>query len=341
MFSQQVLDDDILVTQLGSLTRQNFISADLGSGPEPFMPDALIIEQATGTPASLLYTTASPLAVMRLNLASGARSVVADAGTGSGPGLDGVTDLVLDTRPAAGTGKALVLVGSPNFQLLSLDLVTGNRVQIADLNAVGPAVADPRHLQLDAANNRVLFSDRDEGGNGDALYAVHLGTGVRTTITSAGVGSGPAVGDFGSFTFDRSTTPARLLLADTLAQAILEVNLANGTRSIVADTTNGGSTLQFNSPGLLYHDAANARLIATNGGSPANLFTLALPSITQRLVSGADLMTWAVSGAGPQFFAPGGMAVDAAGGVVYVTDLPGSSLIAIDLVSGDRVIIAN
>ena len=59
----------------------------------------------------------------------------------------------------------LALVGAPNYSLVSIDLVTGNRTWLTDLNweSVGvtgvPAVAYPRNLRLDAANNRVYFTD--------------------------------------------------------------------------------------------------------------------------------------------------------------------------------------
>jgi hypothetical protein len=51
-------------------------------------------------------------------------------------------------------------------------------------------------------------------------------------------------------------------------------------------------------------------------------------------------MTFALKGAGPDGY-PGGMAVDQDRQVIYYTEVTASSIIAVDLVSGDRVIIGN
>lgn len=82
-------------------------------------------------------------------------------------------------------------------------------------------------------------------------------------------------------------------------------------------------------------------MIATNAGSPPNLLSLSLTSMAQALVSGADLFTSVVRGAGPLVFAPLGMAVDPSRQVIFVSDPGSGSLLAVDLVSGDRVTIAN
>lgn len=341
MFSQQVLDDELIVTDLDTLARTNFISPDVGSGPEPIMADALVLEQSNGSPTSLVYTQMWPPAVARLDLVTGERTIISDASTGSGPVLDGIADLILDTRASAGPNKALVLLGSPNFRLLSVDLVTGDRVQVANLNSAAPAVADPRSVQLDAANNRVLFTDADMADDADALYAIDLATGVRTTLSSDSVGSGLPVGQFTAFIFDSSTSPARVLLSDADQQSIVDVNLATGQRTLFANFMNSGGTGQFNRPGLLYHDVANERLIGMNAGTPPNMFSLSLSSLTQSLISGLALINREPKGAGPQFIAPMGMAVDPSRQVIFVTDPASGSLLAVDLVSGDRVIIAN
>ena len=341
LFSQQALDDDLIVTDLDTLARSSFITSDMGSGPETSMVDAVVIEQPAGQPTSLIYAQQWPPSIGRLNLLTGERTTLADASTGSGPVVDGIVDLVMDTRASAGANQALALLGAPHFRLLSVNLVTGARIQVADLNSAAPAVGDPRSLKLDAANNRVLFTNSDLAGDDDALYAIDLATGTRSTISSDSVGGGRAVGQFADFTIDPSSNPARVLLSDIGLREIVEVNLASGQRTTVADLMNSGGTLQFNTPGLLYHDAANSRLIATNGGSPTNLFTMALPSVTQTLVSGPALMTHEPRGAGPELFTAMGMAVDRSRGVVYVTDVARGSIMAIDLVSGDRVVIAN
>ena len=341
MFSKQTLEDEIIASDLATLDRAPFIQAHLGTGPEPNNPDAVIIEQPGGAPTSLVYTQIYPIGVLRLDLATGARTMISDSTIGTGPNLDGLVDLVLDTRPSAGPHKALALLGTPNNRLLSIDLISGDRVQVADLNSVNPAVTEPRYLKLDAANNRVLFSNGDYNGDGDALYAIDLATGTRSVISDANVGGGFVLDYISDFVLDPAINPTRVLLSDAFKQTIVAVNLASGHRTVFSTMYSGGGELQFNAPGMLHLDTPNSRLLGLNGGFPSNLFSMSLPSTAQRLISGPDLQTFAIKGAGPTGFGPGGLAVDNDRGVVYVNAPVGSALVAIDLVSGDRVIIAN
>ena len=344
MFSKQVLDDEILVTDLATQDRAPFIYAHVGSGPAPMSLDAMVIEQPTGTPTSLLYTQTYPFNVMRIDLATGTRTRVSDGNVfpnvGTGPVLDGLVDLVLDTRPSAGPHKALALLGTPNYRLVSIDLVTGDRVQVADLNSASPAVTEPRYLELDVANNRVLFTNGDYNGDGDALYAIDLATGTRSTITGNGVGGGFAPGYFADFVLEPASNPTRALVSDTFGQSYVVVDLATGTRSQFAGIMSGGANQQFNGPNLVYLDVPNWRLLAANGGSPSNFFSMSMETQVQHLISGHDLFSNTLKGAGPEVY-PGGFAVDGGRQVIYATAAGSTSIFAIDLVSGDRVIIGN
>ncbi len=340
LYTGQVMPDDILAIDLDSLERTAFIHSHVGTGPEPNLVDAIVLEQPGGVPASLVYSEQQPGGLYRLDLKTGARSVVADASTGTGPALAGVEDFVLDTRPSAGAHKALALVGTPGYLLLSVDLVTGDRTPIADLGAA-PAVIEPRHLRLDAPNNRVLFIDGDRDGDGDALYAVDLDSGVRTVISSASVGGGYAVGYFSDFVLEPAVNPTRALVSDETAQGFVAVDLGTGHRTLFADMFSAGFQIQTNRPGPIYLDTPRSRLIGINRGSPGNLYSLDLNTTVQRLLSGPALGSSETRGVGPSIEAPVGLAVDADRQVVYVTEIASGSLIAIDLVSGDRVIIAD
>jgi hypothetical protein len=344
LFSKQVLDDEIIVTDLAKQVRTPLIYSHVGSGPAPSSVDAIVLEQTSDAPSSLLFTQTYPASVMRLDLASGARSLVSDPNgspaVGSGPILDGIVDLVLDTRPSAGPNQALALLGAPNNRLVSIDLVTGDRAQVADLNSASPAVTEPRYLELDVANNRVLFTDGDYYGDGDALYAIDLATGTRSTITSSSVGGGFALGYFADFVLEPASNPTRALVSDTFGQSYVVVDLASGSRSQFAGIMSGGANQQFNGPNLVYLDVPNWRLLAANGGSPSNFFSMSMETQVQRLISGHDLFTNALMGAGPEVY-PGGFAVDSGNQVIYATAAGGTSLFAIDMVSGDRVIIGN
>jgi hypothetical protein len=139
---------------------------------------------------------------------------------------------------------------------------------------------------------------------------------------------------------DTTVTPTRVILSDAAKQRYLAVDLGNGNRTLFVGGTFGTAEQQFNSPGTLALDTANSRLLAANGGSPANLFSISLDDHSERLISGRDLFTHELKGAGPEAYF-GDIALDAERQLVYGSGGAGGSLIAVDLVSGDRVIIAN
>ncbi|MEO1233445.1 MAG: hypothetical protein AAFZ18_31575, partial [Myxococcota bacterium] len=126
--------------------------------------------------------------VFRINLTTGERTTLAEAG---GAGLEGVQTVVIDAINAralvtvASTGTDTVLDG-----LLAVDLMSGALTPLAtrstDMPMVGMGVdmTNPRGLDLDGTRAIVFDSDLD------AVIAVDLNTLVRTVLSSAMVGDG-------------------------------------------------------------------------------------------------------------------------------------------------------
>jgi hypothetical protein len=331
-----------------SVRRSSLVSGSVGSGFAMNYPEGLIIEQATGTPASLLVTDAGTGTLTRVNLATGARTVVSgvSANVGTGPSLAGMVSVVRDTRPQGGGTRVLALVGDPGYSLVSIELATGDRTWVTDLNfaSIGvpavPAVSYPRNLRLDAANNRVYFSDTTGGGNSEALYAIDLTNLTRSTVTSATRGAGPLFDRASAFVLAPSDQPARALVADEGPGGVLAVDLATGDRGVFAapwaeDPQPGASVAS-----AMFLDSLYSRVIATRVGSTSNLFSMSVTTGAQTILSGQDPVAGTVVGRGPTPFGAMALDVDAADGVAYVGNAWIGALFAIDLVSGDRVMIA-
>ena len=233
----------------------------------------------------------------------------------------------------------MALIGAPGNSLVSVNLSNGDRTLVASLGAVN----QPRNLQLDVGANRVYFTDNDNSAtDNDALYAIDLGTSVRTTISNSSVGSGQRFALPTRFVLDPQTNATRALLAvgagTGTSPAILQVNLATGNRSI-AIPNSSGLGIPFTLPGALVHDVANSRLLGINLGPPQHVFAAALPFSSRQLISGTNV-DYTVRGTGPLQHFASGMAVDLAAGIAFLVSADSLAVYAVDLSSGDRVYIS-
>ena len=117
------------------------------------------------------------------------------------------------------------------------------------------------------------------------------------------------------------------------------VDLATGDRSVFlapwAEDPQPGASVAS----AMFLDTEFSRLIATRAGSTSNLFSISMDTGAQRVISGLDPVAGSVVGRGPVPY--GAMALDVdADGVAYVGNAWIGAIFAIDLVSGDRVMIA-
>jgi hypothetical protein len=334
------LGGGIIAIDLTNQQHGSFANSSVGSGLTLNYPEGLVIEQASGTPASVLLTDRGLSTLMRLNLATGIRTAASDSsgGIGSGPSLVGSADVVLDTRTSSSGHTALVIVDFPSYQLLSVDLATGDRTQIASLNSSAPPIGHVSHMRLDASGNRVLFTDATYGGN-NALYAIDLATGVRRTITDSSHGTGPAFTFAANITLDPSTSPTRALISDQGLGGIFAVDLATGNRTVLINPFANVSSPGDNVPSGTFLDVRNSRLLSLRVGAVSNLFSVALPGASQQIIAGDDPTTSAITGTGPLPFGCFALDVSTTDGVAFVACPWITTIMAVDLVSGDRVIV--
>ncbi len=254
-------DEGLLVLDFNS-PELRLVSVDLTSGDRTVLANNLPRSRSRFSLAfdadtnRALFTNGSD-SLYGIDIASGNLTVL------STPGSTGI-----EPREAVGQGVALKSIGSitldsNNNQVIvtdrflesvaTIDLATGDRSITSD-NKVGEGLefSSVGDMAFDSANSRILLAMSENGapitsGNtGRLIMAVDLDTGNRSTFTGNDVGSGPNFDGFGSFLGPRSieidSQRNRALVTDTSRNAIFEVNLLDGARSIIADATTGSGT---------------------------------------------------------------------------------------------------
>jgi hypothetical protein len=336
-YPQKIIDIDA-----ATAAHSTFYERNVGSGTTIGDPDGLVIEQRAGTAATLLVSSRNLGEVMRVNLASGARTTVSSSQTavGSGPSLFNLADIVLDTRPAQNSHTALALVGGAENALMTLDVLDGTRTKIASLDGASPAVNLPRTLKLDAANGRAYFSNTDAAG--EALYSIDLTSSpaARSVVSGAGRGAGPVLDRASNFVLEPAENPTRAILADEGPGGMFSVDLASGDRSqflapFAEDPLPGSSVISAS-----FLDSQFSRILGVRAGTTSALLAIPLSGVTRQVLSGDDPVAAKRHGGGPLPYGCMALDVDTTDRVSYLACPWTSSIMAIDLVSGDRVVIA-
>ena len=324
---------EILGIDSQTLARQTVVSSQVGAGTRMLSTWGLAIEQVTGTPRSLLVAGKSGLT--RIDLSTGDREVVLSPGLGSGPYPGTITAFLVDTRPEQPAHILGVMRGT-NYYLFSADLTTGDRYVLdLGLPSATHLVNEVRH---DVKNNRLIFSDADFSvADNDAIYAIDLTTGDPTTISDGATGSGPGFNFPSNFVLEPQSAPTRTVVSNANDHNLLSVDLASGNRTVISNNTSANFL-----PGPLELDTSGSRLFGFDDYG-FNLFSMDLSVGTPGLVSGISPTTpinLASAGQGPMLLAASGLDVDNATGIAYVAQTAAGSVMAIDLFSGDRVVIS-
>jgi hypothetical protein len=320
-----------------SLVRRIVADQDVGLGDRIANPQALVIEQTSGTPTSLLYLQGGFGNLYRLDLATSNRQVISGEGF-SGPSLVPAVDMVLDRRPAANGRAALVLLGGSTPALVSVDLVTGTRTLLTNI-VTNAGTTAPQHMALDVSNNRVLFvNDEAQPGDVDQLYGINLANGNITTVSGSS-NTGPTFSRPGFMILEPAANPTLAIVDDSFSSRFLAINLATGDR-FVLDSPGTGAGVMYTRTGPMIMDT-QGNLLVNHVAYPSNIFTIPLANAPREIVSGANPATLAVRGTGPPLFYVTAMDADFAAQVAYEVSSNNASIFAVDLVSGDRVVLAH
>lgn len=253
--------------------------------------------------------------LVRIELGSGARTVVTGPATGTGPqftdprgvvvSADQITAYVVDTELSA---------------VFTVTLSSGNRTLLSgDMTGSGPTLSSPRRLILDGT--RLLLIDSGL----DALVAIDIASGARSIISNDTTGAGPPMASPRDLAMD--PTRGRVLVTDSSASALFAINLANGDRSVVQ-----GMGDFFAQPRGVVVSADNSTAFVVDGDI-STLFSVALATGDRTVVADRN------NGTGP-WTDPRRVLLDGTGRLLvldYITD----AVVRVDTTTGDRTIVAS
>jgi hypothetical protein len=185
----------------------------------------------------------------------------------------------------------------------------------------------------------VLFTRSDSGGATNWVSAISLANGALSVVSGPS-NSGPSLSVPSHVVLEPAANPVRALVSDFYNAQVLAVDLPSGDRSTF-DSPGTGSGLTWTRVGPMNIDTVRGRIYMHHTDYPSNLFSRPLAGGERVLVSGANPLGLAVRGSGPPFYYVQAMDVDFATDVGYASSTNNGSIIAVDLVSGDRVIIAH
>jgi DNA-binding beta-propeller fold protein YncE len=338
------------------------IAIDIATGAENYIPQGFcsITDIAPGPePGTVMVTDVWSDALTSVDLDTGYRVVLCTDYANNGPPIASPRGLALDL---AG-GRAIVAdYGSDS--LIAVDLATGDRYLFSGTSrGEGPSIVCPRGLALDPEAGRLYALGVSEDGM-HGLYSIDLTTGDRAAIciTEDLVGSGSSHPD--ALAVDRKSGTAYIgddtvlrsvsivdgepgaawegfgklvdlaiepggswLLTVDDDRTITKVSLPGGERTLVAGRVDDLKAITDSIVGLEIDFEANRAILSSNG----KLFAVDLSTGDKDLLDG---------GRGAKFGSLRNLRLDADRRIIYATDSAFDSLDAIDLESGDAVVVS-
>ncbi len=271
---------------------------------------------------------AGPLGIIKVDPATGDRTIVSGFGVGSGPDIIEPFGVVV-----ALNGDILVsdLYGESIFRV---DPTTGDRTLVSGPGVgAGPAFGGAVGIALGPGNSLIVTtaSTHESAGvsYGD-VYRVDLATGDRTTLSSSflGIGTGPDMYEPAGVVIGES---GEVLVADfSNGGRILSIDALTGDRSLLSGDQVGTGT-HFSGPiGMALEE--DGSLLVSDGLLSA-IFRVDPISGDRTLASGGAI------GSGPELQSPVDVAVNP-DGTIFATLLDVSALYAIDPITGNRALLS-
>lgn len=353
---------------------RSMVSGD-GRGSGPGLPSLVAIALdaegrcavvlAGATRCALVINDALPT-VIAIDLVTGERAVLSGEDRGEGPELSLVQSIYLDPEtdcsvvlPSA--AQCALVTDRDLGALFAVDLDTGDRAIIsAPSRGAGPAFVNPRTVVLDPGNvcEQVLSGAVQcalvINTAGSSVFAVDLANGNRALLSGAGRGVGPGLDFPQAIVLDagnrcvsvlpettrcawvldgRNSTPAKLLAVD----------LVSGNRATLSDEGRGSGPA-FGFPDSILIEGAGGRAVVVDRSYDA-LLAVNLTSGDRELFPDHRI------GDGPGFGSPlmltqaepdvCNQVLDNVLHCALVTDTEETAVVAVDLDSGNRAVIAS
>ena len=323
--------------------RSSVFDTSFGFGPLILDPVGIALNFAGDT-----AYVADRLGVYRVSIGlgggglAGERQLLSGGEIGDGPpfseltGLVRLPEIVPAVPPQASLGDEVRTFVTDVQRLAVMSIANnGTRAVVSDPTFPGPALAGPRSIAIlpdslggGGAPRAVLSDFQLAVGNGQ-LVEVDLSTGERRLLSGASQGGGPALHSPAATV--GSSDGTELWTVDVVEDRIVGVRLPSGNRDVLS--AGGGFAASFTGSvdADLVLDEALDRLLVVTGGS-AQVVSVDLQTGLRTVLSSS------VQGDGPQLAQPSALSLS--GGSLFVTDRGRSSLLAVEVVSGARVLVS-
>ncbi len=319
-----------------------FSGPNSGSGPvEADFSDpqgGIVVDSANNR---LLVTDNGLDAIVAVSLTDGARSIFSDNSTDAdGPDIGVPYGITIANGVAYYVDSTSAVDG-----VVAVNLTDGERTSFSDDNAPGVAqpidFGTPRDIAYDAANNRLLVVDSGSSGpDGDALIAVSLSDGSRaevaqtTTALSLGTPRGVAVSGNTAYIADTGSGVDAIIAVDLTAGGTF------GDRTILSDAATGTGEPTFNNARGVYVDT-NRLLVTDSDFGQLIAVSTEVATLGNRVFIEPATPAPPAVGAGPTIASAQGLAIDPVSGRVYIADTTAASILALDVGTGTRSVVAD
>lgn len=185
--------------------------------------------------ALVLAISDSFMELHKIDYSTGALTLVSSNSQGSGPSLDGSSEIVLHPN-----NQSAFALNWADRSIISIDLASGDRTILSgDATGTGPSFDLPAGIALNAAGNQLLVVDRDLS----ALVEVNVATGDRTIISDPSTGIGPELSDLSDVIYGLNESHAYVF---DKVLGIFEIDLSTGDRTQISGTTEGNGFFPAN-----------------------------------------------------------------------------------------------
>ena len=311
-------------------------NSSVGTGAGFGIPISMVFDSANDVlfvSDVLSYTNAIPQDVTTLievDIFTGNRTVVAHndsliPAVGSGPDITFGHSLSLDEP-----NQTLLVADFTGAQVVSVDVDTGSanyldRTQIA-------VVGLPQYVSLDSTIPDLAYVYEPSFVTTGTFSSLVLSTGVLTTLSEAGTGTGDIPQFVENMVFDSSN--ARLLVADSATNTIYAIDTTTGNRTVVSDGSTGTGIAATGDMFLDLDVANDVLLVATNDQN--GVIEIDLSDSSRSLLTPNTL-----TATGTELSHPSEIIADSFNSRYLVLDANTNRIVAVDEVTGARSLVAN
>lgn len=264
--------------------------------------------------------------IVEIDLYSGTRRIISNDTTGTGDTFSRPVDLQISAD------HSLAWVTDTSLDaIFEVDMATGNRRILSDSTiGSGPLMVNTKEIVVDAANNVAYGLDSSL----QSLLRINLTNGDREVLIDASSNAMLLFNSFRGLVMNEDFTKA--WVGETNA-ALQLFDLTAGTVSAVSDNSNLGTGPVIS---ILNDVAVNSDATIAYVLNIANLLEVDLATGNRTLVSGFDFDSSTTVGSGLAFDDPESLTIDWQNQIAWVADRRREAIIKVDLVTGNRIVIA-